>query len=108
MAKSVLEKMYRGEFAPHEYVGIGDDELICMSSRVDRLTEAFTSKLSDSLKAEFEALEKEKAAWGSGRGCSPMRTDSAAACACRLRLCTAVSFILTARPHSCIFRVQRV
>lgn len=68
MAKSVLEKMYCGEFAPHEYVGMGDDELLCMSNRVDRLTEAFTSKLSDSLKAEFEALEKEKSRMGFREG----------------------------------------
>ena len=82
MAKSLLERMYRGEFVPHERVGMGDSELISMGSRVERLNHAFTDKLSDSLRAEFEALEKEKAGWASEKACLLMRRrrDSGAGC----------------------------
>ena len=60
MAKRILEQMYRGEFAPHEYVGMGDGELPRMRRKVDALTTAFTDRLDDSLREAFEQLERER------------------------------------------------
>lgn len=57
--KSVMEDVFRGEFAPFEYVGANDAEFSRLNLRTDRMSAALKAKLSDELCAELLALQSE-------------------------------------------------
>lgn len=59
--KSIMEEIFSGDFAPHEVVGVGDEELRRLSVDVDRRLDAFQEKLDGELKNEF--LELDSAIW---------------------------------------------
>lgn len=54
--KSIMEEIYSGDFAPHEWVGAGDKELKRLSADVGRRLDAFQGKLEGALKTEFIEL----------------------------------------------------